>query len=78
MKHFGTTIAETIEALNYRPHLGSNKKSAEDKRNAVKRIVVTIGLFVAALFAVNYQSEIPVLGEVGKALISAIFGYWIK
>lgn len=78
MKHFGTTIMETIEALNYRPHLGPNKKGAEDKKNAIKRIVVTIVLFIAALVAVNYQAANPLMGEVGKALMAAIFGYWIK
>ena len=78
MRHFGTTIKETISALKYRPHMGSNKKDAQKKRKAIVRVVLSIGLFIGSIVAIKFQNDYPTTGEVGKALIAVILGYWIK
>lgn len=77
MKHFGTTLNETFDALGAhlgRSRIGSMPKS--DRIEAIGRIVISFLLFAAGLFLVVYdrgQSQ-----TIGATLFGGIIGYWLK
>lgn len=82
VKLFGTTIAETINALSGRTILGGRRQSAAgapsdgDKGRAIARLLVTAVLLAAGIYFVRLDQHDS--QTIGSSLLSGIVGYWLK
>jgi len=86
MKHFGTTISESIRAFDKKVDIiesdptivnSSNKyKRDSDKIQVIGRISITILLLLMAIFLFSYQQG--KYSDGGFTIIGAITGYWLK
>lgn len=70
---FGSTVKETISALENRIHAGGSQVTSEDRTKAIGRIVVTI-LMILLAFYLYYSGKDSLAGPITGAII----GYWIK
>ncbi|WP_209400455.1 hypothetical protein [Pseudozobellia sp. WGM2] len=78
VKLFGTTVKETLNAINPNPvHLGDNNPSSaneNDKIKAIGRIIVTVVLLGFSIYLSLYSDN----SELGSTMIGGIIGYWLK
>lgn len=75
MRHFGTTITETIKGLNEDSHLGSDRSEIKNnKQKAITRIIVTLILSGVAIYLIIGLKKTAE----GISLLTLVSGYWLK
>lgn len=75
MRHFGTTITETIKGLGEDSHLGPNRSETKNnKQEAITRITVTVILCIVAICLIAGTENTTE----GISLLTLVGGYWLK
>jgi hypothetical protein len=73
VKLFGSTISETVSALNARIHAGGEQPSSDDKVKAIGRIIISCLMIILATYLFIKGSK-----DVAGTIVGAITGYWMK